>query len=56
MAKVTLTHSASPNTPSKRFLPPSHIRKEPPTEDAVLQNLTPPWKAVRYPSPLHQSE
>ncbi|TDL29803.1 NDUFA12-domain-containing protein [Rickenella mellea] len=23
----------------------SHIRKDPPTEDAVMQNLSPPWKA-----------
>ncbi|KAF9481980.1 NDUFA12-domain-containing protein [Pholiota conissans] len=23
----------------------SHIRTEPPTNDAVMQNLTPPWKA-----------
>jgi len=22
-----------------------HIRKEPPTEDTIMQNLTPPWKA-----------
>lgn len=24
-----------------------HIRKDPPQEDRVMQNLTPPWKAVR---------
>ncbi|KAG8769242.1 hypothetical protein FRC20_007051, partial [Serendipita sp. 405] len=25
----------------------SHIRKEPPTEDGVMQKMTPAWKAVR---------
>jgi NADH:ubiquinone oxidoreductase subunit len=25
----------------------SHIRMEPPTNDPVMQNLSPPWKAVR---------
>lgn len=24
----------------------SHIRKDPPQEDPVVQNLSPPWKAV----------
>ena len=24
-----------------------HIRKDPPVEDRVMQNLSPPWKAVR---------
>jgi NADH dehydrogenase (ubiquinone) 1 alpha subcomplex subunit 12 len=30
----------------------SHIRKDPPTEDAVMQALSPPWKAVRLPPPF----
>lgn len=25
-----------------------HIRKDPPTNDPVMQNLTPPWKAVSF--------
>ena len=26
----------------------SHIRKDAPTEDSVIQSMTPPWKAVSF--------
>jgi len=29
-----------------------HIRKEPPTNDLLMQNLTPPWKAVSSVGPF----
>jgi NADH dehydrogenase (ubiquinone) 1 alpha subcomplex subunit 12 len=32
----------------------SHIRLEPPTNDPVVQNLSPPWQAVRINYIMHR--
>lgn len=55
VAKVTqITLPLSPYT-HLTVLSCSHIRREPPTEDTVMQNLTPPWKAVCYLSLFYHS-
>lgn len=52
LRNMTLTSRLQKHDFNGSQIPPNwhswitHIRKDPPTEDAVMQNVTPPWQSV----------